>query len=155
MAESLNSRPCENSLADFCTSALLKAWPSALLKAWPSAFFISWFLVLSEVRKCKSPLENIQMVLNLVDTNMPFKMEVFFYVGSKCVSDKSVSVRRCVRNTYLYFWKWRKFFWKVEFPFPVTEFKLFKNRPSQFLSHWKSAELVLCSEELSFFFFQK
>ena len=28
----LKSRPCENSLTDFCTSALSKAWPSAFLR---------------------------------------------------------------------------------------------------------------------------
>ena len=34
---------------------------------------------------------------------------------------------------------------KFEFSFPVT---CFKNCPSQFLSHWESAEPVFCNDEL-------
>ena len=44
----VKSRPCENSLADFYNSPLLKAWTS--------------FLELSDMQKCKSPLENFHMV---------------------------------------------------------------------------------------------
>jgi hypothetical protein len=53
----LKSRPCENSLADFCTLALSEI-----------CFFRAkggGFLELSEVQKCKSPLENFYMVPTL------------------------------------------------------------------------------------------
>ena len=38
---------------------------------------------------------------------------------------------------------------KFKFSFLSLFVYLFKSCPSQFLSHWKSAELVFCSEELS------
>ena len=55
--QDFKSRPFENCLVDFCTSALLIAWPFVLfLKK------RGWFLELSEVQKCKSPLEIFHIV---------------------------------------------------------------------------------------------
>ena len=51
----LKSRPCEYSLADFCTSVSLTICFVRVLKR-------GWFLELSEMQKFKSPLENSHMV---------------------------------------------------------------------------------------------
>ena len=54
------SRPCENSFADFCTSAILKALKINLLYSKKKQM-----VKFSEVLKCKSPPENIYIVSTL------------------------------------------------------------------------------------------
>ena len=57
----LRSGPFENSLAVFCTSALLEALKINLFYSKKKQM-----VKLSEVQKCKSPLENFHMVSTLV-----------------------------------------------------------------------------------------
>ena len=47
-------------------------------------------------------------------------------------------------------WTSRKKLWNFDFFFLSHCVYLFQKGPSQFLSHWESAEPVCCSEELSF-----
>ena len=75
----LKSRPCENSLADFCTSACLKAKSTSFILKKQMA-------KLSEVQKCECPLENFHMVSTLL--NIQYSVRDVLRPSIKAVSCK-------------------------------------------------------------------
>ena len=74
----LKSRPSENCLADFCTSALLKDLKSnqQFLPRWPS------------MQNCRSPLGNLHMVSNHI---LSWRKKFFFFIGQYIQQYNSLS----------------------------------------------------------------